>query len=115
MLFFELFGIPVKSMCVVSGDKALMLKRNQSGFTVCDTKVLLKNKNDYLIVDTGVRSTDSFTHKLMEYEGVGAKKLGMRIRCIEGVSDLLKSIDKRYAPTSIWHNVPSLYLEKILK
>jgi len=113
MKFAELFGLPVRSLCVVAGDAALMLKKTRSGFTIIDSKVLLKNKDNYVIVDTGKESTLEFIEEMKTYANKPASKYGMRIRCIEGISPLLEMIAPEFKPDHIGHNMPSWYMGKI--
>jgi hypothetical protein len=113
MHLFELFGCPVKSMCIVAGDKALVLRLGKRGFHFSDSIGILKNNDKYIIVDTGKEITVEFLKKMADHHNDNDNKLGFRIRCIEGVSDLLKDIGPEFKPTSILDNIPSNYLKKV--
>lgn len=112
MNFFELFGLPVKSMCVIAGDDALMLKTRKETFQLSSSKAILKNRDNYIIIDTGKAVTKKFTTEMKKYSTVPASKGGLRIRCIEAIQDLLAMIGEKWKPTNIFHNVPSIYLRK---
>lgn len=113
MHLFELFGCPVKSMCIVAGDKALVLRLGKRGFHFSDSIGILKNNDKYVIVDTGKKITMEFLKKMASHHNDNDNKFGFRIRCIEGVSDLLEDIGPEFKPTSILDNIPSNYLKKV--
>jgi len=108
MHFFELFGLPVKSLCIVAGDNALYLKAGKDSFQF-GPNIVSKKPDEYIIVDTGVPITKDFIEQMKKHGNVKAKKAFLRVRCIEAVSELLESIG--YKPDS---NIPSLYLRKVL-
>jgi len=112
MRFFELFGISVKSMSIIAGDKCLVLKSNKDGFQFGCNKGLLKKQDRYLMIDTGKKATPEFIKKMKSNENKPAKLFGFRIRCIEGVSDLLEDIGEEFKPTSVLDNNPSHYIKK---
>lgn len=112
MNFFELFGLPVKSMCIVAGDKALALKSNKETFQIIDSKNIFRKQDDYVTVDTGIRNTNKFVEAMKEYSTTPARKGFLRIRCIEGVSPLLEMIGPEFKPSLI-DNIPSVYMRKV--
>jgi len=85
MNFFQLFGLGVKSMSIMAGDKCLLLKSNKDGFQFTDSKTILKNKANYLIVETDKPYTQKFVEKMASAANKPAKKYGLRIRCIDWV------------------------------
>lgn len=110
----SLFGLDVKSMAIGAGEKCLMLKSSKGGFVFADIKIILKNKENYLIVDTGKKVTPEFIAKMENKNNKPAKLFGLfRVRCIEGVHDLLSDIGPEYEPTSIFDNDPGIYLKKV--
>lgn len=114
MFFFELFGMPVKSMTIIAGGKCLMLKSNKDGFQFTDSKALLKNKENYLIVDTGKPCTQKFVEDMKKEAGKSATKCKFRIVCIMGIKGLLAKIGEEFKPTSIFDNIPAHYLRKLI-
>lgn len=112
MNFFELFGLPVKSMCIIAGDKALFLKANKETFQFGDSKKIFRKQDEYVIVDTGKPYTQEFVKTMEKHSITSAKKGLFRIRCIEGVSPLLEMIGPEFKPSLI-DNIPSIYLRKV--
>ena len=115
MAFFQLFGLPVKSMCIIADDRRLSLKRGKAGFVFSGSGSLLKKQDDYHIVDTGVKYTIEFISDMESYVGRPAKIFGFRVMCIHGISDLLRSIDEKFKPRYFFEEIPGLYLGKCLK
>ena len=115
MRFFGLFGFfQVRSISVSAGDTALTLKSNKTVFTIIDSNVLLKNSQDYIIVDTGVKHSPKFIEKMKTYTNIKAKKFGLRTRCIEAIAPLLSSIGLDFKPKSVFHTIPSVYLGQVV-
>lgn len=114
MNIFELLGMPVKSLCIVAGGKCLILKSDKEGFQFKSSEVVLKNKEKYLIVDTGKKATSEFICNMSGYHNKKASKWGLRICCIEGVSPLLQAIGQKFKPDHLGHNSPSWYLSKVV-
>jgi len=115
MNFFELLGLPVKSMCIISGDKTLYLKKNKDRFQLKDSKNIFKREDDYVIVDTGVKCNYEFSTEMEKCATLKASKFGLRIRCIEAVNNLLGMIGEEWRPTDFFHNIPSWYFRKCSK
>ena len=116
MNLFELFGLPVKSVCIVAGNSCLKLKSNRDGFCYIETKKpYIKNDIEYYYYDTGIKVSKSFIEKMKEYDNIKARKAGLRIRCIEAISDLLSDIREEYRPKNIFENIPSLYFRRIIR
>ena len=115
MRFFELFGLPVKSMCVISGEKALYLKSNKDTFQLKDSKYIYRKEEDYVILDTGVKNNLKFSEEMEKCATLEARKLGFRICCIEAVRNLLGLIGDEWKPKHMHYNIPSLYLKKCSK
>ncbi len=111
MNFFELVGLPVKSMCIIAGDKALYLKSNKGTFEFGSSEKIYRKSDDYVIIDTGKPYTKSYVEKMKKHENIVASKGMLRIRCIEAVSGLLSMIGSRYKPNTY---IPSLYLKAII-
>ena len=110
MNFFELFGLPVKSMCILAGDKALYLKTNDPNFVFGASEIITRHADDYILIDTGVRVTTDFIIEMKKHTKLVATKGIFRVRCIEAVSDLLGMIGDEWKPRSC---IPSLYLKQV--
>lgn len=114
MELFSLFGLPVKSMCILAGDHVLMLRGGNDNFQFSpNASVILDNPN-YVIVDTKKKWTREFAIKMGKHAKKKADIFGLRVRCIEAVSDLLSEVDERWKPTHFYDNIPSVYLLKAL-
>ena len=105
-----LFGFPVKSMCIIAGDKALYLKKNEPTFIFGDSAKIHRKSSDYIVVDTGKPYDDKFITEMKKHSNTIATKGILRVRCIEAVSDLLGMIGEEFKPKSY---IPSLYLRGI--
>lgn len=114
MHFFDLFGLSAKSITIIAGGKCLTLKSNKDGFQFIDSRVLLKNKENYLIVDTGKQVTKEFVEDMKNEAGKSATKYRFRIVCIMGIKGLLSKIGGKFEPASIFDNIPARYLRKVL-
>lgn len=112
MRVFAMFGFPVKSVCILAGDKALYLKANKPTFEFGNSAKIHKKSREYVIVDTGVAHTGKFLYEMKKHSKIVATKGVFRIRCIEAVSDLLGMIGSKYKPGSY---IPSLYLRQVIK
>jgi hypothetical protein len=110
MNFFSLFGLPVKSMCIIAGDKALFLKRNKETFQFGSSEIVHKNSDNYVIIDSGVAYTQEYISKMKDHSNIVATRGGLRVQCIKAVSDLLSDIGEKFKPRT---NIPSLYLRHI--
>jgi len=116
MHFFELFGLPFKSMCIIAGDNCLKLKSNKDTFQFSNTSgSFFRRDTDYYIHDTGKPHTKEFVEEMAKYGKVKAIKNGFRIRCIEAVGELLALIGEEYRPTNPAQNAPSIYFGKIIR
>lgn len=115
MHFFELFGAPVKSLCIIDGELALYLKANKETFQLKDSNNIFKKADDYVIVDTGVKRNPEFSKELEKYGKLKAVKFGLRIRCIEAVKNLLRMIGTEWEPTSFLEYNPGWYFRKCSK
>lgn len=111
MNFFELFGLPVKSMCIIAEDKALYLKAKEPMFQFGTSEIITRHKDDYVIIDTGVRVTTDFLIEMKKHNNIVATRGLMRVRCIEAISGLLSMIGDKYKPDAY---IPSLYLRQII-
>ena len=112
MNFFELFGLPVKSMCIIAGDKALYLKSNKRTFEFGNSEKIYRKSDDYVIIDTGKPYTKDYITEMKKHSNIIATRGILRIRCIEAVRGLLSMIGEEYKPNVY---IPSLYLRRILK
>ena len=110
MRFFSLFGFPVKSMCILAGDKALYLKANNPKFVFGDSAAIHRKSENYVIIDTGVKYTGEFIYRMKKHKNIIAKKGMFRVRCIEAISDLLEMIGSEWKPKTY---IPSLYLRRV--
>jgi len=107
-----LFGDPVKSMCIIAGKHALVLKSSKDGFQFIDSKNILRLRSDYAIVDSGQPYTKEYIEMMGKYHNKPASKKGLRMRCIEGVKPLLKEIGTEFEPTFLEQN-PAIYFRKV--
>lgn len=114
MHFFDLVGLPVKSMCIIAGEKCLRLKASRETFQLTNSGNYFSKDRDYYVVDTGVKYNDRFIAKMNECVNMKATKGFFRIRCIEAVSDLLAMIGEQYRPRGLLERIPSRYLYKVL-
>lgn len=110
MELFSLFGTPVKSLCVVAGESTLMLKRSKDNFVYANNADLIVGNPDYIIVDTGKKWTPEFKKQMAMNRMQPTEKWGLRIMCIESITNLLESIGEVWKPNSICDRVPSIYL-----
>ena len=115
MSFFELFGLHVKSLCIIDGDNALYLKKDKDTFQFKDSNHIFKNNENYVIVDTGVKCNLKFSNAMRNCATLRADNLGFRICCIKSVENLLGMLGEEWKPTSFFHQMPSRYLRKCLK
>ncbi len=106
----SLFGYNVKSMCILAGENALYLKSNKPGFIFGNSLKIHRKSDDYTIVDTGKPYTEEFIREMKKHHNAIATKGKFRVRCIDGVSDLLGMIGEEFKPKSY---IPSVYLRKI--
>jgi hypothetical protein len=111
MNLFQLFGMPVKSLCILAGDKALYLKKNKNTFEFGNSSKIHKKSYNYIIIDTGVPHTENFIKSMEEHKNIIATKGIFRVRCIEAVSGLLGMIGNEFKPKSY---IPSLYLWRVI-
>ena len=115
MHFFDLVGLPVKSMCVIAGDNCLRLKSSKDTFQLTNSGKHFPKDKDYYVVDTGVKYDDKFIAKMNECVNIKATKGCFRIRCIEAVEELLGMISEGHRPIGLFERIPSRYLYKVLK
>lgn len=116
MHFFELFGLPFKSMSIIAGDNCLKLKSNKDTFQFSNASgSFFRRNNEYYIYDTGKPYTKEFVEEMAKYGKVKAMKNGFRTRCIEAVGELLAKIGEEYRPTNPAQNAPSIYFGKIIR
>ena len=111
---FSLFGMPVKSICIISGEYTLMLRGRKDNFQFNKNSSSILDSSNYIIVDTGKKHTQKFTLKMAGCTRESAKKYGLRIRCVEAIGDLLSEIDNMWKPEKFYDNIPSIYLYKVL-
>ena len=110
----SLFGLDVKSMCLIAGDNCLRLKKNKKVFVVTtNVKGILEDDN-YLKIDTGVPVTKKFITQLRDYANVKAGVGIFRCRCIEAVHNLLGLIGEEWRPKNKLEWIPSVYLKRCL-
>lgn len=114
MHFFELFGLPVKSVCIIAGKKALYLKSSKEMFQFGDSETIFRKSDDYVIIDTGKKYDEEFIRNMKSYKNESACRIGLRIRCVEAVADLLAKIGPEWKPALI-DNIPGVYLRKCLR
>lgn len=113
----ELFGLPVKCMYILSGSSILRPEKGVSHFVFEESSSKansIRNSANYYIHDTGIKHTKSFSDKMRAQHGKEVRKLFFRVRCIEGIKDILYDIKEEYEPNSIFHNIPSMYLKHVL-
>jgi len=115
MNFFELLGLPVKSVCVVAGEHCLRLKKSKEYFQLTKTGQAIHGNDKYVVIDTGVAYDKKFVESMEECANIKATKSGMRIRCIEAIRHLLAQIGPEWKPVNFLETIPSLYLRKAIK
>lgn len=110
----ELFGLPVRSIAVVADGSTLRIKGGSFIFMKGNASIL--NSSNYLVVDTGVKSTESFVSEMTLLDG--RQKFTKNIfmsDCIYVIKPLLSKIGAAYSPKRLWDFIPSIYLRKCLK
>lgn len=105
----EIFGLPVKSLCVIAREKVLRIKNKK--FVLDNNAKAIINSDDYLAIDTGTPVTSNILKTMQSYDNVRAKN---GHDCISTISPLLYEIAEKYAPGNIFEKLPSVYLRKCL-
>lgn len=117
MNFFELFGLPVKSMCIIAGDKCLRLHSNKDNFVISDGGKALISSKDYIVIDTGKLITKNIVTNMSKFDKIPARTSGilqLRCRCIEAVHELLGEIGSEWRPSGIIDYIPSIYFRRCI-
>ncbi len=112
MRFFNLFGLDVYSMSIIAGKDALMLKSGEGCFLMMNSKTILKNRDNYYIIDTKKPFTKEFVEDMKKEAGKPATKWKLRIVCIMGIKDLLGKIGDEFKPRSILDNLPCIFAKR---
>lgn len=116
MNFFSLFGLPVKSLCVIADNKCLRLRSEKNCFSISDNYNAILNSGDYIIIDSGVKPSKKFMKTMASLNNSRAHILGikyLRMNCIYGISSLLTCLGDGYKPNIIEY-IPSIYLKKCI-
>ena len=118
MNVFSLFGLPVKSLCILADGQCLRLKSKTHHFVLQDRYDSVIKSNDYVIYDTGIKATPEFLQKMSKFTNKKAYLFGLkflRVNCIYAISDLLSSVDCKYKAKTCFDFIPSIYLRKCIK
>ncbi len=112
MRLAEIVDLPVLSVCLVYGDRALRIK--DGVFTEVPSKSIV-NSDNYVLIDTGCTPNEEFKRNIITIIGMKRKEGILRSSCLETIIPCLKALDERYVPLKWYEKLPSRYLRKILK
>lgn len=112
MRLAELIDLPVTSVCLAWGDKAVRLK--DGVFTEVPSSSITNSEN-YVLVDTGVKPSKEFKDNIITIVGAQRKEGIINSSCIETIEPCLKELGSEYIPSNWFEKLPSKYLRKVLK
>lgn len=111
----SIFGAPVSSMSVISGNDWYMFRRKSATLQQC--KLVKRKLCDYVLIDTGVQISENIQNELDMTVGSNARTLRsfyVRSRCVLVFSGVLTLLGGKWKLGKL-DFMPSVYLLKRLK